>query len=197
MFLSRILKITKWFIFLFFLWVMFLGYQIATFPLGKTADKADVAIVLGAAVNGDKPSLVFKERINNAIGLYQAGNIQKVIFTGGLGDGESHAESLVAKSYAMTLGIPEADILTETESHTTKDNLLQAQKLLAATGLMSALIVSDPLHSKRAMMMAKDIGMARVKPSATPTSRYKSLKTKIPFILREIYFYHHYMVFNE
>ena len=197
MFLSRILKITKWFIFLFFLWVMFLGYQIATFPLGKTADKADVAIVLGAAVNGDKPSLVFKERINNAIGLYQAGNIQKVIFTGGLGDGESHAESLVAKSYAMTLGIPEADILTETESHTTRDNLLQAQKLLEETALTSALIVSDPLHSKRAMMMVKNIGIASAKPSATPTSRYKSLKTKIPFILREIYFYHHYMVFNE
>ncbi len=197
MFLSRLLKITQWLTFLFLLWILFLGFQIATFPLGKLTDKADVAIVLGAAVNADKPSPVFKERINHAINLYQAGNIQKIIFTGGLGEGETVAESLVAKKYAMSLGIPETDILTEIESDTTRDNLLEAQQLLITTGLASTLIVSDPLHSKRAMMMAKDIGLVEVKPSATPTTRYQSLKTKVPFLLREVYFYLHYLVFNE
>ena len=197
MFLSRVLKITKWLILLFLVWLVFLGYQIASFPTGNLEGKADVAVVLGAAVNTDEPSPVFKERINHALKLYQVGNIQKIVFTGGLGDGETYAESLVAKNYAMDLGIPESDILTEIESHTTRDNLLQAQKLLATTGLSSVLIVSDPLHSKRAMMIAKDIGMDDAKSSATPTSRYKSLKTKIPFLLREIYFYHHYVIFNE
>lgn len=197
MFLSRLLKITKWLVFLFLSWILFLGYQIATFPLGKLTDKADVAIVLGAAVNADKPSPVFKERINHAINLYQEGNIQKIIFTGGLGEGEIDAESIVAKKYAMTLGVPETDILTEIESHTTRDNLLQAQKLLITTGLTSVLIVSDPLHSKRAMLIAKDIGLVEAKSSASPTSLYKSLKTRIPFLIREIYFYHHYWVFNE
>ncbi len=197
MFLSRVLKITKWLILLFLVWLVFLGYQIASFPTGNLEGKADVAVVLGAAVNTDEPSPVFKERINHALKLYQVGNIQKIVFTGGLGDGETYAESLVAKNYAMDLGIPESDILTEIESHTTRDNLLQAQKLLATTGLSSVLIVSDPLHSKRAMMIAKDIGMDDAKSSSTPTSRYKSLKTKIPFLLREIYFYHYYVIFNE
>ncbi len=144
MFISRIFKITRWLILLFLLWAIFLGYQIATFPVGNLEDKADVAIVLGAAVNADKPSPVFNERINHAVNLYQAGNIQKLIFTGGLGEDESYAESLVAKNHAMTLGIPETDISTEIESHTTRDNLLQAQKLLTATDLTSALIVMIP-----------------------------------------------------
>ena len=56
MFLSRTLKIIKWLILLFLIWLVFLGYQIATFPVGKLTDKADAAIVLGAAVNADKPS---------------------------------------------------------------------------------------------------------------------------------------------
>ena len=140
---------------------------------------------------------VFKERINHAVNLYKEGNIQKIIFTGGLGESETVAESVVVKNFAMTLGIPATDILTEIESNTTRDNLLQAQKLLITTGLASSLIVSDPLHTKRAMMMAKDIGFNDVKPSATPTTRYQSLKTKVPFILREVYFYLHYLVFNE
>jgi uncharacterized SAM-binding protein YcdF (DUF218 family) len=51
--------------------------------------------------------------------------------------------------------------------------------------------VSDPLHMKRAMMMADDLDIAAVS-SPTPTSRYRSLKTKLGFLLRELYFIHHY-----
>lgn len=115
-------------ILLFLLWLVFLGYQISTYPLGNLEDKADVAIVLGVAVDADKPSPVFKERINHTVNLYQAGNIQKIVFTGSLGEGlgykKSNAESSVAKSYAVTLGIPETDKFTDIESHTTRDNLL-------------------------------------------------------------------------
>ena len=107
---------------------MFLGYQIAKFPVGNLEDKADVAIVLGAAVNTDKPSPVFKERINHAINLYQAGNIQKIIFTGGFGESEFYAESIVAKNHETTLGILDTDIFTEIESHTTRDNFASGAK---------------------------------------------------------------------
>ncbi|MBK1833919.1 hypothetical protein JIN78_07600 [Roseibacillus ishigakijimensis] len=62
-----------------------------------------------------------------------------------------------------------------------------------AAGLKSAIIVSDPLHLKRASLMAKDLGIRSVT-SPTPTSRYRSLKTKLPFLQREIYFYHHYAI---
>ena len=45
--------------------------------------QADAAVVLGAAVWGRDVSPVFRERINHAINLYQAGRVKKLIFTGG------------------------------------------------------------------------------------------------------------------
>ncbi|MGJ5635024.1 YdcF family protein, partial [Nostoc sp. CALU 1950] len=44
--------------------------------------KADAAIVLGAAVWGEEPSPVFRERINHAINLYKNGSVKTIIFTG-------------------------------------------------------------------------------------------------------------------
>ena len=52
----------------------------------------------------------------------------------------------------------------------------------------SALIISDPLHMKRAMLLAKDAGIEAYT-SPTKTSAYKTWKSTIPFIARETFFY--------
>jgi len=49
---------------------------------------------------------------------------------------------------------------------------------------------------KRAMLMANDIGIT-ASSSPTPTSRYRSLKTKLGFLLRELYFIHHYIATGD
>ena len=59
--------------------------------------------------------------------------------------------------------------------------------------LRSAIIVSDPLHMKRAMLMASDYGIDACS-SPTPTTMYRSLKTQIPFLAREEFFYLGYLV---
>jgi uncharacterized SAM-binding protein YcdF (DUF218 family) len=193
---SKVLKIAKWLAALFGIWLLYLAISVFTFAASDLTEKADVAIVLGAAVVDNVPSPVFEERIKHAISLYQAGNVSKLIFTGGYGENKQFAESLVARDYALQQGIAAEAIMTETESHTTRQNLQQAQALLKRENISRSVIVSDPLHMKRAMMIADDIGL-RATPSATPSSRYQSLKTKIPFVLREIYFFHHYLLFRE
>ena len=55
-------------------------------------------------------------------------------------------------------------------------------------GYETAAIVSDPLHMKRAMLLAKDSGIVAIS-SPTKSSAYKTLKTKIPFVAREAFFY--------
>lgn len=187
----------KWIFSIFILWLSYLTYVISTFPAGDlTENRADIAIVLGAAVTNDGPSPVFEERIKHAINLYKAGNVSKLMFTGGFGESKQLAESLIARDYAIKQSVSVGDIYTEILSHTTKQNLLQAKDLLIREGFKKSIIVSDPLHMTRAMMMAKDVGLNAI-PSATTTSRYKSLRTKVPFILREIYFYHHYLMFSK
>ena len=172
-------------------WLLALSAAIWSYGTRNQAEKADCAIVLGAAVYGDRPSPVFEERIRHGIALYQTGLVAKIIFTGGCGTGAEHAESEVAAAYAARAGVPAADLLTERRSRTTQQNLAEAKLLMDAHGLRSAILVSDPLHMRRAMWMAGDLGIAAV-PSPTPTTRYRSLKTKLRFLRHELYYWHHY-----
>lgn len=176
-----------------FAWLVVVGVMIWNFGGKDHSTSSDCIIVLGAAVHGDQPSPVFEERIKHAIGLFQRSEASTIIFTGGYGDGVSYAESEVGASYAIAEGVSKAAILTETQSRTTHQNLAEAKKLMDSAGLKSAIIVSDPLHLKRASVMAGELGISAVT-SPTPTSRYRSLRTKLGFLLREVYFYNHYAV---
>jgi uncharacterized SAM-binding protein YcdF (DUF218 family) len=157
--------------------------------------KADAAIVLGAAVWGQEPSPVFRERINHAINLYKNGSVKKIIFTGGVGESNEPAEAIVGKNYAIAQQVQAADILTETESRTTHQNLKNALEVANAHQLTKFLIVSDPLHMKRAVLMAQGLGMD-AHSSPTPTTRYRSFQSQIEFLSRETYFYFVYLVFT-
>ena len=155
--------------------------------------RADAAIVLGAAVWGDELSPVFRERVNHAIELYRSGRVRKLIFTGGQGNRGEQAESFAARQYARQSGVPAGDILIEDSSHNTYENLLYAKRVADDHGLNKVLIVSDPLHMKRAMAMAGDMGMEAY-PSPTPTTRYQSLKSQVGLLARETYFYIGYLL---
>ena len=173
-------------------WLAALGTAIWIYGATDQAVKSDCAIVLGAAAYGTQPSPVFEERIRHAIDLYRTGLVAKIIFTGGYGTGADHAESEVGAAYAARAGVPAADVFVELRSRTTQQNLAEAQILMAAHGLETAILVSDPLHMRRAMWMAADLGIAAVS-SPTPTSRYRSFKTKFKFLRHELYFWHHYL----
>jgi uncharacterized SAM-binding protein YcdF (DUF218 family) len=171
-------------------WIVGVGAMIWSFGNRDDARKSDCAIVLGAAAYGEKPSPVFEERIRHAIALYQAGTVSKIVFTGGFGDRAEHAESTVGAEYAVRAGVPRADLLTETKSRTTWQNLVEAKGVMEAAGLKTAILVSDPLHLKRSANMAEALGISAVT-SPTPTSRYQSFGVKFEFLAREIYFWHH------
>ena len=83
--------------------IIFIGYSafsIWTFKDKVELVKTDAAIVLGAAAWNDKPSPVFRERINYSIWLYENNYVDKIIFTGGKGKDDKYAESEVARDYA-------------------------------------------------------------------------------------------------
>jgi uncharacterized SAM-binding protein YcdF (DUF218 family) len=169
-------------------YVVFTAVGIYRFAPDDAGVTADAAIVLGAAVWGERPSPVFQERINHAIDLYEAGTVEKIIFTGGSdGDGRV-AEAAAAKQVAIEQGVAAADILLESESQITLENLVNAQTVAAENGLTTFIIVSDPLHMKRSMLMAEDLGMTAYA-SPTPMTRYRSWRTQLGFLVRETFFY--------
>lgn len=147
-----------------------------------------MAIVLGAAADEGKLSPVFKERINHGILLYKKGMVNKIIFTGGFGKGQKQSESQTAKNYALVNGIPENDIFIEEMSNYTMENLEQAKQIMDSLGFTNALLVSDPLHMKRAMKLANYYEID-CRPSPTKTTMYKSTKTKVDQLLYETFFF--------
>ena len=170
-----------------------LAIDIYTFSLTTDPKPAAAAIVLGAAVWDDQPSPVFAERINHAINLYINGQVEFIIFTGGVGDGEQLAESLVAANYAIANGVAVDDTFCETSSKITLENLQGAQEIVQQQGIGRVVIVSDPLHMRRSIIMAQDLGLD-AHSSPTPTTRYISWPSKLEFLLREVYFYGTYLV---
>ena len=159
-------------------------------------DTGDVAIVLGAAVDDDVPSPVFAARIDHAIDLLKGGLVSELIFTGGQSPEDRMSEAAAARDYAIAAGVPASMISIEEVSRTTHQNLTEASAIMQSIGANDALIVSDPLHLRRALVMAEDLGI-EAKASATSKTRYRSWSTKAPFLAREVYFIHHYWVFGE
>ena len=170
------------------LYIVANAVSICTFGMQDEKCRSDTAIVLGAAAYGEEVSPVYRERLNHAITLYNDGYVEKVIVTGGVGKGQSTSDAYAAKKYLISQGIPSDDILTEDTSTITQENLINSKKIMDANGYKSAIIVSDPLHMKRSLLLAKDAGLTAFS-SPTPTSRYVSLKTKVPFLIREVYYY--------
>ncbi|MBT9096870.1 YdcF family protein [Methylovulum psychrotolerans] len=165
-----------------------LAWQIYAYSASSSPVATDVAIVLGAAVWNGKPSPVFQERIQHGIDLYQSGRVRYLIFTGGIGKGGSTAEAEVARLYAIGKGLPAEKLLTETVSHITYGNLYEACQVMKVFKFRNALLVSHPLHMKRAIKIAEDIGI-KAYPSPTPTTRYRSWRTKSGALAYEVLFY--------
>ncbi|ANU16911.1 hypothetical protein BBI11_07705 [Planococcus maritimus] len=154
--------------------------------------EADAAIVLGTKVIGNEPSPVLEQRIKHAIDLYEAGYVEKIIFTGGTTDGAAIAESEVSRDFAIRHHIPEEDILIETQSLITEENFLFAGEVAEENGLSSFLVVSDPLHMKRALLMAEHAGID-AHSSPTPSTEFKGFTNIAPFFAREVVCYMAYV----
>jgi len=161
------------------------GVQVYAYAQRDETRPAEAAIVLGAAVFGERPSPVLRERLNHAIALYKAGTVQVLIFTGGQGSPNEAAEADVAAAYALAQGVPQEAILRETTSTNTVENLTNARQIATDNGLETFLIVSTPFHMKRAMAIAADLGM-EVYSSPTRSIQWISWLTQTRAFLQEV-----------
>ncbi|UOR11738.1 YdcF family protein [Halobacillus amylolyticus] len=183
--MKKWIVITIW---LIVCYVAFTGYSIWTYGENQANKQAEAAIVLGAAQWNGEPSPVFEGRLKQGIELYKDGQVDYLIFTGGSSEEAVASEAEVGREYALEKGVPKSDILIESTSQVTKENLSNAKQVAKKEEVNSFLIVSDQYHLKRAVAMARENGMKAI---GVPTdySAYQTLETKMPFFLREwVYF---------
>ncbi|WES69262.1 YdcF family protein [Superficieibacter sp. HKU1] len=165
------------------------------FSLQDQTQKADCAIVAGAGVQGDQPSLVFQARLDHAVHLWQQGLVQVVILTGGLSPHAQLSDAAIARQYLLAQGIPASAILMEETSTKTRENVKNAAALMQKQHLTTALMVSDPLHMHRLMLMAWDNNI-RAWSSPTPGSQFRSWSTRFPMLAQESLWYTGYRLWR-
>ncbi len=173
---------------LFLCYFIFNAIKIYRFSFNYSEDKCDVAIVLGAGTTDGNLSPIFRERLNHSIYLYNKDIIKNVILTGGYGRGQKLSDSEIAKQYCISKGIPNDVIIIEKKSNYTIENLAESKLILDSLGFKSVLLVTDPLHMKRSIDLAKHQNI-KAKPSPTKTTMYKSFFPKIKSLLYETLFY--------
>ncbi|WP_322922870.1 YdcF family protein [Paenibacillus campi] len=171
----------------------FSAYSIWTFGQNNQVATTDAAIVLGAAVTDNQPSPVLRERIQYAVWLYKQGLVGKLICTGGADEAGKLSEAEVARQYAIEQGVQPSDIFTDTTSRWTTENIQHAAEIASRYHLKTFTIVSDPLHMKRAMLIAEVNGL-KAYSSPTTTSAYTSFRSQIPMLLRETLLYTGYLI---
>lgn len=124
----------------------------------------DAGVVLGAAVwrgkgLGDRPSPTLRQRIEVGYDLLAKRIIPRIVVTGASAPGEQ-AEAEVAKEDLISRGVDPAQIVEETESHTTLEQVRYLREELQAKQSWDRfVIISDQYHLARVIEMCRFAGL--------------------------------------
>jgi uncharacterized SAM-binding protein YcdF (DUF218 family) len=150
-----------------------------------TLHHADAIMVLGAAQYNGKPSPVLRARLDYSLALFFGGYAKHMVFTGGVGKGDTVSEGEVARRYAVAHGVPDSVILVERTGATSAQSMRAAADLMRASNLHGALIVSDRFHMLRLQLLARRAGI-RPYSAPTPVSRIDNAPgARWRYVLRE------------
>jgi uncharacterized SAM-binding protein YcdF (DUF218 family) len=120
---------------------------------------ADAIVVFGAAEYVGRPSPVFRARLDHAYSLFKRGLAPVIITTGGAGNDPHFSEGQVGRDYLESRGIPDADLIAETQGGDTDESSRRVAVILKANGLQTCILVSDAYHMFRAKQMMEGQGI--------------------------------------
>jgi len=129
---------------------------------------ADAAVLLTGVALGDKspPDRVYlgcgADRFTNALWLYRAGRVRRIIISGGSGAVLRVAGTEASGLYTLLLlsGVPDSVILVEERSRNTRENALFTKALLAKhPDIKSLVLVTSAFHERRAQGCFAKVGL--------------------------------------
>lgn len=161
------------------------GFYIAASSGGSIEEPCDYLVVLGCAVNTDKPSQMLSYRIDATYDYLRSHPNTICIVSGGLGQGDSITEAQCVYNELTARGIKGDRIWLEEQATSTLETFTNVKALLQEkTGGIpeNIAVLSSEFHLYRAELMGKDLGMP-VKSIAAKTERIGLLGN---YFIREI-----------
>jgi SanA protein len=125
----------------------------------ESAPVKPVAIVFGAGLYRDgTPTPVLKDRIDTAARLYFAGKVQVILMSG---DNRylNYNEPGAMLEYAVSLGVPEQDIVLDYAGRRTYDTCYRALRIF---DVREAVVVTQSFHLPRALYTCNALGMKAI-----------------------------------
>jgi len=139
------------------------------------ARPADAIVVFGAAEYVGHPSPVYRARLDHAYRLFEQGLAPLIITTGGSGKDPKFSEGQVGRDYLSKRGVPDVNLIAETQAGDTDESARRVAVILQANELKSALLVSDAYHLYRAKRMMEREGITvyiSPRPDSTPKTTW-------------------------
>ncbi|MCD7036156.1 YdcF family protein [Metabacillus sp. GX 13764] len=143
---------------LLIIWFLYAEMKMIQFSRMKPTEEADYLILLGAKVNGSKPSLALQYRIDKAAAYLGENKRTIAVCSGGKGDGENISEAAAMKQGLMNLGISESRIIIEDKSRNTEENMKFSSRLLSKD-MKKGVVATNDYHLFRSMKLAADNGL--------------------------------------
>ena len=125
--------------------------------------QADCILVLGS-------QKAVQYRVPVAVAAYHAGRAPKLLMSGGAAVPVPEAELM--RQRALELGVPDEDILVETQSQNTVENMLYSlvtlQKAFWLNRVHSILLVTTACHMRRSLHLARYLFPAHIRVHPCP-----------------------------
>ena len=144
-----------------------------------------VMIILGCQLHDWGPSIMLQDRLDKALEYLEDHPDMTVVASGGQGENEPTSEAQGMADYLADHGVNRDNIILETQSHNTNQNLRFSARHLEEAGVDlrdGVIIVSNGFHLTRAKMLAERIGFQGVSVLAAPSSH---TPTRLKMYIRE------------
>ncbi|HTD96915.1 MAG TPA: YdcF family protein [Edaphobacter sp.] len=141
-------------------WFVWVYRQIDSVANVDDAQPAEAIAVFGAAEYSGRPSPVLHARLDHAVDLYRKQMAPLVITLGGGSDKDSgNTEGGVGRDYLLANGIPFGNIIAETRSTDTEQQVHRLAAIARENGLHRIVVVSDATHLFRIRELCEDAGL--------------------------------------
>jgi uncharacterized SAM-binding protein YcdF (DUF218 family) len=141
-------------------WCIWVYHEIDVVATEDNAQPADAIAVFGAAEYSGHPSPVLHARLDHAVELYRKQIAPLVITLGGGTDKDSgNTEGGVGRDYLLANGIPFGNIIAETRSIDTEQQVRRLAAIARENNLHHIVVVSDGTHLFRIRQLCEDAGL--------------------------------------
>lgn len=135
--------------------IFLINWEVPVISAKTITEKYENGVVLGGmlTVNSKNNKIQFSpsiDRLLQAITLYKQGIIKRIVISGGSGSvfNQDDKEAIFIKNICTQLGIPQNDIIIETDSKNTHENALLTRKIIGTQN--EIILFTSAFHMRRA-----------------------------------------------